>query len=850
MLDERTAAINQAIVDSAACLIVVLSGQGRIIRFNKACETLTHYTFEEVKDRFYWELFLPSTEVSAVKAAFEEVEAGNFPGTFGNCWLTRRGERRFINWSTTALSDENNRVEYIIGTGIDITERKQLEEKVPQAISPDALCVKDREDRFILVNQAYAAIVNKPAEDIIGRTSLDLWPVDTARRFQAQDREALNSGHSQTFEFTVLNSQDQVQTYRYTCDPYRDSQGNISGIFGIARDITGREPVEKELPESEELFRLLVEDIEDYAIFMLDPQGKVVSWNRGAEKIKGYPAQEIIGQSSEKFYTEQDKLQGIPAQILATARATGHYTGEGWRVRRDGSHFWASVVVSALYEAESGRLRGFAKITRDISERINTERQLKIWADIFQNINLGVVVVNPTGQIMEMANKAVVRLLGYEKAEELVGQSPLIAYSEEFKSQLPFYLQAAQQKGYYVFEPTLLRKDGTTFPAQVTGTMVRDEEGLLLYRIVTVQDITARRQSEEALKKSEELYRTLVQNIPDAAVLLFDQELRFLLADGPALLKYGYTKEYVQGKTLAEALSPDSVRELEPIYRAALDGTTTKFERSFQTSIYYTQAIPVKNPQGEIFAGLLMILDITELKQAEKQIKAALLEKEVLLKEVHHRVKNNLQVISSLLKIQATYIKEPFHREIFKESQNRIRSMALVHEQLYKSKDLTGVNIGEYLEELVSNVSRMYATSGRPVKMELVVDKDLIVDLDTAIPCGLIVNELITNSFKHAFPNQAPKGVKKFEIGLTLCVNSFGLISLTVKDNGKGLPVGFDLHTSNSLGLKLVSILVKQLDGTIEVKSSSDSSSGVVGTEFGLTFPFTPGNSPRIIIQP
>ena len=1104
MLEERAADFTRAILDTVACLIIVVNPQGRIIHFNKACEKTTGYQFEEVKDQFFGDFLLAPEEISAVRAVFAGVPAGNFPTTFENYWLTRAGERRLISWSNTALFNENQQVEYIIGTGIDITERKQLEEKlqeerdfaqlilnsigqgitvideqgrftyanpayikmvgyehnqqligktpfdltspadhsalqgawdrrkageksiyetrliseegqatldvlitgVPyykngewagsisvinnitelkkaqelahqnyallQAViegTSDAVFVKDRTERLILINQVYASLANKPVEELIGRTSQDIWPADAARQFQEQDRKVLNTGLPQTSEFTVLNSQGQVRTYLTTRDPYRDSQGRIIGISGIARDITERKRAEEQLRQSEERFRLLVEDIEDYAIFMLDPKGKIVSWNRGAEGIKGYPAQEIIGQSIEKFYTPEDLAQGMPAQILATARATGHYTGEGWRVRRDGSRFWASVVVTALYEEQSGELRGFAKVTSDITERKlaeaalqesearfsrlfqsapmpialtrlkdgvcldlntkfteltgfsreegvgktstelirldpnrrerlialveaqgsargfeaqiynkqgapveviasselievngekcllstfyditerkNTERQLKKWADIFQNINLGVLVADPTGQTMEMVNKALVRLLGYEQAEDLVGQSPLMAYSSEFKLQLPGHLQAAQQQGYYVYEPVLVRKDGTPFPAQVTGTMVRDEEGRLLYRIVTVQDITARRQSEEALKKSEELYRTLVQNIPDTSILLFDQDLRYLLADGSALPKYGYTKEYMEGKTLWEALSPESAAELEPVYRAALAGVSTKFERAYQESTYYSQAIPVRNSRGEIFAGLLMVQDITERKRAEEKIKAALLEKEVLLKEVHHRVKNNLQVISSLLKLQAAYVKAPAHREMFRESQNRVRSMALVHEKLYKSKDLAEINMGEYLRELVSNLSHLYNTSAGKVKIEVAVEKNLRVDLDTAIPCGLIVNELISNALKHAFPTHGLKEVTRPEIRLAFFVDSGSMISLQIKDNGRGFPVGFDFQRSESLGLKLVYILVKQLEGTIELKPGSDL--GIAGAEFLVTFPFVPRKESPIL---
>jgi len=232
--------------------------------------------------------------------------------------------------------------------------------------------------------------------------------------------------------------------------------------------------------------------------------------------------------------------------------------------------------------------------------------------------------------------------------------------------------------------------------------------------------------------------------------------------------------------------------------------------------------IPFQNEEGEWLVAEVNV-DITERKRAEEQIRASLREKEVLLKEIHHRVKNNLQVISSLLKLQSQYVQDKGDVEIFKESQNRIKSMALVHEKLYQSKDLASINFHEYASLLVNGLFRSYGVNADRIALKMNVD-DIMLGVDVAIPCGLIINELISNSLKYAFPDD-----KEGEIEITLRTLDEGAMELTVADNGIGMPGDINLRNSESLGLKLVTILTNQIDGQIELDRSE-------GTKFRIDF--------------
>lgn len=235
-------------------------------------------------------------------------------------------------------------------------------------------------------------------------------------------------------------------------------------------------------------------------------------------------------------------------------------------------------------------------------------------------------------------------------------------------------------------------------------------------------------------------------------------------------------------------------------------------------------AFPMIDADSGAVKGVIeYVRDITEKKRAEEDLKASLHEKEVLLKEIHHRVKNNMQVISSLLSLQSQHLEDPKAIGMFKDSQHRIRSMALVHEKLYQSKDLSRIDFGQYLQNLVVYLVHSYQIDSGRVQLKIDVG-EAALDINTAIPCGLLVNELVTNALKHAFP-----GGRKGEIRVTLRPGADGRFTLTVGDSGVGWPRGADFRTTDTLGMQLVTMLVDQLDGEIELEKKP-------GTVFRISF--------------
>ena len=346
-------------------------------------------------------------------------------------------------------------------------------------------------------------------------------------------------------------------------------------------------------------------------------------------------------------------------------------------------------------------------------------------------------------------------------------------------------------------------------------------------------EITEHERTEEALRESEGRFLQMAEKI-DEVFWLNSSDLSKTIYISPAYeTVWGRTRKslYEQPASWLDAVYPgDKKRVYANVEARRKEGFLSGSELEYRIvrpdgTIRWirSRSFPIWNSFGAVHRIVGLAQDITARKRVEEQIQASLKEKEVLLKEVHHRVKNNMQIIASLLDLQSESLTDSVTRQIFQESQNRVRSMALIHEHLYQSEDLARIDAAQYIQDLVYSLFNSYETQSESIISKLDVD-EIFLEVDTAIPCGLILNELISNALKHAFPDG-----RAGEICINLHSNQEKQLTLSVRDNGVGLPEELDFRNTESLGLQLVCTLTAQLKGTITLDSSR-------GTAFQITF--------------
>jgi PAS domain S-box-containing protein len=297
----------------------------------------------------------------------------------------------------------------------------------------------------------------------------------------------------------------------------RDSSGSVDGFIGILRDTTDQKMLELDMRKSEERYRIMVEGVQEYAIFLIDPTGHIVTWNDGAARIKGYRTSEILGKHFSTFYTSEDLENGKPERELIIAKSTGKYEEEGWRVRKNGSVFWANIVLTALVD-EQNKLIGFSKVTRDLTERRMNEEVLRQSEERYRSlveqvIDYGIFMMDEKGRIISW-NEGAHRIKGYSAAE-IIGKYFSIFYPEEdiINGKPAYELKVARAEGKYEEEGWRIRKDGTRFWASVLITAVYNNEGTLIGFSKVTRDLSERKESERALRDSYDRYRHLAEEL-------------------------------------------------------------------------------------------------------------------------------------------------------------------------------------------------------------------------------------------------------------------------------------------------------------------------------------------------
>ncbi len=458
----------------------------------------------------------------------------------------------------------------------------------------------------------------------------------------------------------------------------------------------------------------------------------------------------------------------------------------------------------------------------EIAERRRGEERFRLAVEASPN---GIVMANREGRIV-LINSQAEKMFGYAHSE-LVGQSIEALVPARFRGGHPghraeFFSTPASRPMGAGRDLFALRKDGTEFPVEIGLNPIETEEGVMA--LSTIVDITERQQAEQARRR----LAAIVESSMDAIVSK-DLNGKITSWNQSAERLFGYTAGEIVGQPITVLIPPEQKEEETKILQRVRAGeriqsyeTLRRRKDGSLVNVSLTVS-PIKDDRGAIVGASKIARDITERKLAEERIRASLREKDVMLQEIHHRVKNNLQVVSSLLNLQSMNMKNPEALTALAESRSRVQTMALVHEKLYQSRNLSELDFAEFARSLTANLLRAFGF--RPDAVGLRVEMEhVLLDINRAIPCALILNELVSNAFKYAFP-----AGRRGEVWVRLERTPKDELRLVVGDNGVGLPKGFDPAQAQSLGLQLVQTLVRQLSGAINVNSTN-------GTEYAITF--------------
>lgn len=676
----------------------------------------------------------------------------------------------------------------------EITERQQTEAALRESehkfatifrASPDIAGIGALSDgRYIDVNDAFVQLTGYSREEAIGRTSVELgiWvdPADRARLVQR-----LQQGETvRNFE-TSLRMKD-GRTISVLASVELVELAGEKVLLTFVRDISKRKQMEAALRDSEERLRLIIENM-PVLLDAFDADGHIIFWNHECERVTGYSAQEIVGQpqAMARLYPDPAYLQGMMARWQAYQ--DDYYNREWNIVCKDGqvrTITWSNISSRAP-------IPGWATwgIGVDVTERQQAEAALQ------QAYNeLERRVAERTAELVQANQQLHLEITERIRAEQALRESEARHRMISNIASDYFYVLKVQADGMFIVEWI----NGQAFQ-RITGYPT------------------------ELLDDAE---KWMAAVNPDDLPTLF-QATQAWLCNQPFVAEYRLRTARGEERWLRDQTRPiwdEAQQRVVRIFGAVQDITERKrVEGELDGYRSHLEELVRQRTVELETTNLQLQQEIVERQQTQAQLRASLAEKEVLLKEIHHRVKNNLQVISSLLDLQAGYVTEPKVQELFKESQRRVKSMAFIHERLYQSHDLARIEFAEYVDRLLADLRASFGIEAG----QIVVRSQLTpvaLSIATAIPCGLIINELVSNAMKHAFPNG-----RSGEIWVKLATMADHSFVLTVKDNGIGLPAEIDFRRANSLGLTLVITLVSQLKGEVELVTEA-------GTEFKVTF--------------
>lgn len=582
------------------------------------------------------------------------------------------------------------------------------------------------------------------------------------------------------------------------------------------------------LTSQSEKTTLILDGMRD-GYYEVDLKGRFTFVNEALARNWGRSREEMLGRSYRDFLEADsiDRVFAIFNEVFRTGKARLGIQAQVRDVR--GVRHIIEFSVSLLKD-EGGQPSGFYGIIHDVTERVRIEQELREANARFESLLEALPDViyfkDPAGKNL-IVNRAMEELTGLKK-DELMGKTdeqifpPELAVQCQKSDRTVLEGQKPQR-----FHETRVDDHGRKQYFETIKAPVFDQSGKLTGIVGISRDITEMKEAEITLAAQKALFQTVLDSAEDI-IFIMDKDFKILLFNRAAERYFGLSPDEVVGKYFGEVYLAESwpaARErFDRVLRGEIVREDVHINYKGKKMILSVTEVPLRDKAGEIYGLCGIAREVSTRVELEKALESSLKEKEALLREIHHRVKNNMQIISSLLNLQAYNVGNPELTAILKDCQNRIRSMAMIHEHLYKSTNLARINFADYLNRLLVHLYNVHNQSQEKVKLETELEP-IEMDIGTAIPLGLLASELISNSFKHAFPGGRSGRVRV--IFKALVPSGF---KLEISDDGVGLPEGFDLGPGRTFGLQLVDLLKDQIGARLEVDRTS-------GARFIITAP-------------
>jgi len=776
--------------------------------------------------------------------------------------ITVAGEEKYFSNSISAIIKDGVGFE-AWGTQNDITDMVKKEDEL-RSVNANLTAMLENTDDFVMIadKDGYPIMFNTPYANIINKLlgikmksgikpHKLLKDKDTIKWWDKLHERVLK-GEKFRVEYNY-EYKKKMKHLEVSFNPIkRDDE--IIGFSEYTRDITERKHAEKIILENQKNLRQII-DLSPHLIYAKDEDGRFILVNNSVSGIYNTKASELIGKKDSDFACNPEdakKFRKDDLEVIKTKKAK--FIQE--TITNSKGEIRDLQTTKIPYSPAGLEKKAVLGISVDITDLKRTEKELMLSEERFRSIvdlsQEGIIIIDDN-YLIDYANNGLSELIGYENSE-LIGED-FRKFLNKKSLQLTVERYNKRRQGIPVppkYEIELVKKDGSALLVEISNVIINDKDDKIK-TLTQLLDITQRKRSEKiqhvlysiasavnTTPNLDDLFHQIKEYLHEIIdttnfyVALYDEERDLLSLNYNVDEKDSFTA-FPPGKTLSnhvlktgkpflateesiEALEKEGIIELVGSPSRIWLGVPLKI-RSKIIGIMVVQSYDNPNLYTEKDMEILEIVsyDIAqaiEHKKSEEELKTSLNEKEVLLKEIHHRVKNNLQIISSLLNMQSREIKDSDTIKLFKESQNRVKSMAIIHHKLYENEDITNVDFNSYVKSLTRNLFHSFKINSQKVKLIVEID-NIMLDISIAIPLGLIMNEIISNSLKYAFPEG-----RTGSINISLKKNENDFYKLIISDNGIGFQTELGDLNRESLGMNLIEIFVQQLRGSLDIDSS------------------------------